>query len=249
MRTKDKHVDVAPLAIDTVAEDIFGLNLRGLRSIAMLWRNPKLYFDAALHLDWRDKFTPSIRLWLFFFALLSFFKFWWVGSSDGMIEAYANGFANAGLPLPVGMTYRDVGREAVLLVFGLLPLFQITTTILLALCFPFWGEPTTAALRQRYLFAVIVPSSSLMPAFMTVMMFMPPQHLTLYGLGLAALTWIIDFLTGYRGAFRRVGRGGRIWRATLLSLCVVALNIATTLTAQLIGIILTTQKYGGSFLS
>lgn len=247
MSIDDKPVDVAPLAIDTVAEDIFGLNLRGLRSIGVLWRCPEAYFDAARHSDWRDSFTPSIRLWLFFFALLSFFKFWWVGSSEGMIEAYANGFANAELPLPVGMSYRDVGREAVLLVFGILPLFQITATLLLALSFPFWGEPTTAALRQRYLFAVIVPSSSLMPVFMTVMMFMPPQYLALFGLGLAALTWTIDFLTGYRGAFQRVGRGGRVWRAALLSLCVVAINIATTLIAQLIGIILTTQKYGGSF--
>jgi len=242
MSKRDRHIDPAPLRIDTIAEDIFGLNLRGLRSIGVLWRSPKLYFNAARHMDWRESFTPSI------FALLSFFKFWWVGSSDGMIEAYANGFAQAKLPLPVGMTYPEVGREAVLLVFGLLPLFQITTTILLALTFPFWGEPTTTALRQRYLFAVIVPSSSLMPVFMTVMMFVPPQHLTLYGLGLAALTWVIDFQTGYRGAFQMAGRGGRIWRAALLSLCVVALNIATTLTAQLIGIVLITQKYGGSFL-
>lgn len=248
MSIEDKHIDATLLPIDTVAEDIFGLNLRGLRSIGVLWRRPKLYFDAARHMDWCDRFTPSIRLWLFFFALLSFFKVWWVGSSDGMIEAYANGFAKAELSLPAGMTYRDVGREAVLLVFGLLPLFQIITTILLALSFPFWGEPTTAALRQRYLFAVIVPSSSLMPVFMTIMMFVPHQFLTIYGLGLAALTWIIDFQTGYRGAFQMSGRGGRIWRASLLSLCVVALNIATTLTAQLIGILLTTQKYGGSFL-
>ena len=248
MRKMDKHIDLADLPMDVFAEDLFGLNLRGLRSIGVLWRNPKLYFNAARHVDWRESFTPSIRLWLFFFALLSFFKFWWVGSSDGMIEAYANGFAQAELPLPVGMTYHEVGREAVLLVFGMLPLFQITATILLALTFPFWGEPTTSALRQRYLFAVIVPSSSLMPVFMTVMMFVPPQYLTFYGLGLAALTWVIDFQTGYRGAFQTAGRGGRIWRAALLSLCVVALNIATTLAAQLIGIVLTTQKYGGSFL-
>ena len=129
MNIENKPDDPAPLRIDTVAEDIFGLNLRGLRSIGVLWRSPKLYFDSARHMNWRDSFTPSIRLWLFFFALLSFFKFWWVGSSDGMIEAYANGFAQAELPLPVGMTYTEVGREAVLLVFGLLPLFQITVTI------------------------------------------------------------------------------------------------------------------------
>jgi len=237
-----------PLPIDALAEDLLGLNLRGLRSIAVLWRRPRVYFDAARQIDWGDKFTPSIRLWLFFFALLSFFKVWWLGSGEGMIQAYADGFSGAQLPLPAGMTYRDIGREAVLLIFGLLPLFQITATVILALCFPFWGEPTTAALRQRYLFAVIVPSASLMPIFMTVMMFVPPQSLAVYGLALAGLTFLIDFQSGYRGGFQTVSHPGRVWRAALLSLCVVSVNIVTTLLAQIIGVILITQKYGGSFI-
>lgn len=248
MDEKKSPAPAAPIPIDAVSEDLFGINLRGLRSIVMLWRDPKVYFGAARQSNWGDKFTPSIRLWLFFFALLSFFKVWWVGSSDGMIQAYADGFSNAALPLPPGMTYWDVGRESVLVVFGLLPLFQITATILFALGFKAWGEPTTAALRQRYLFAVIVPSASLMPVFMTVMMFLPPHWLTAYGLLLAGLTWLIDFQTGYRGGFQAVGRIGRVWRAAFVSFCVVSINIAMTLLAQLVGVVITTYKYGGAFL-
>ena len=87
-----------------------------------------------------------------------------------------------------------------------------------------------------------------MPIFMTVMMFVPPQSLAIYGLALAGLTFLIDFQSGYRGAFQTVTRAGRIWRAALLSLCVVTLNIATTLIAQLVGVILISQKYGGTFI-
>jgi len=84
-----------PLSMESVVEDLFGLNLRGLRSIAKLWVRPRDYFTAAKAVNWNDTFTPSIRLWLFFFALFSAFKFLWVGNGEGMIEAFANGFTDA----------------------------------------------------------------------------------------------------------------------------------------------------------
>jgi len=60
MSKRDMHIDPVPLRIDTVAEDIFALNLRGLRSIGVLWRSPKLYFDAARHVDWRESFVAPV---------------------------------------------------------------------------------------------------------------------------------------------------------------------------------------------
>lgn len=235
---------IAPLSIESVAEDLFGLNLRGLHSIAKLWTRPRDYFMAATAANWNDKFTPSIRLWLFFFALFSAFKFLWVGSGEGMIDAFANGFSDARIQLPEGQSYRDIGKEAVLLIFGLLPFLQIIGTIIIALIYPVWGERTTVALRQRYFFGVIVPSASLTPIFMTIMMFIPGSFLTAYGLMLALITFIVDFQTGYRGAFLNVSGIKRAWRAGLLSLTVVSFNVVVTIIAQLVGIIYIGQKYG-----
>jgi hypothetical protein len=143
----DTDRQIAPLTIESVVEDLFGLNLRGLRSIAKLWTRPRDYFMAAKVANWNDRFTPSIRLWLFFFALFSAFKFLWVGSGEGMIEAFANGFSEARIQVPEGQSYRDIGKEAVLLIFGLLPFLQIIGTIIIAFIYPFWGERTTIALR------------------------------------------------------------------------------------------------------
>lgn len=231
------------LSLDAVAEDLFGLNVRGLRSVSALWVRPKDYFSAAKTTDWMGKFTPSIRLWLSFFAIYSAVKLWWIRGNDGLIQAFTEGFARAGLVLPDGVTYQDVATDTVVWIFSVIPVLQIIAMIGLSLIFPFWGEKTTIALRQRYLFGVIVPSASLMPVFMTVMLFIPSGYLSAYGVALALVTFSVDFLTGYRGAFSNKSRWQKAWRAGLLAAIVVGLNVATSIGAQIAGIVLTSQKY------
>jgi len=242
-----KHA--SDLSMDSMAEDLFGLNIRGLFSILTLWRRPQQYFDAARTEDWDNRFTPSIRLWLSFFALFSALKLWWIGSNEGMINAFASGFAQAGLMLPDNITYREVGREAVLLSFSLVSILQITTMVVLSLVYSAWGERTTLALRQRYLFAVMIPSASVMPVLLTVMLFVPQHQLTAYGIFLALVAFAIDFQTGWRGGFSGVSGIGRAWRAALLALVVVVLNTATAIIAQIVGIVFVSQKYGVSLPS
>ncbi len=246
MSANAKESSLAPLSLDALSEDLFGLSFRALRSVKTLWVSPRRYFEAAKTLDWAGVYTPSIRLWLSFFALFSALKFWWLGGNDGMITAYSDGFAQAAVALPEGMTYRDIGKEAVLWVFGLIPILQIFCMVALSLAFPFWGERTTIALRQRYFFSVIVPSASLMPVFMTLMMIVPSQGLSFYGIVLAVLTLLVDFQTGLRGGFATVSGFQRVWRAGLLALIVVILNVTTSIIAQIAGIIVIGQRYGVS---
>lgn len=232
------------LSLDSIAEDLFGLNIRGIQSILAIWWRPREYFAAARDSDWQEKYTPSIRLWLSFFALLSVLKFWWFGTNAGMVGAFAAGFENAGLILPDGISYQDIGAEAVLWVFGWVPIVQIISMFMLALIYNAWGERTTLALRQRYLFAVIIPSTSVMPILMTMMLAVPAHMMTAYGILLAAIAFLIDFQTGYRGGFTNVSRTGRAWRAGLLALIVVSINTLTAIVIQITGILLIGQKYG-----
>lgn len=232
------------LSLDSIAEDLFGLNLRGLQSILVAWRKPRDYFEAARTPDWNGKYTPSIRLWLSFFALFSALKFWWFGTNAGMVGAFATGFEDAGLVLPDGLTYQDVGAEAVLWVFGWVPILQIVSMVLLAMVYNAWGERTTLALRQRFLFAVMIPGASLMPVFLTIMLFVPTSMITVYGVFLAIAAFSIDFQAGYRGGFSNVSKTGRAWRAGVLALTLVTINTLTTIAAQIAGIIVIGQKYG-----
>ena len=234
----------ADLSMDSIAEDLFGLNIRGLRSIAAAWTKPRHYFAAARVPDWQDKYTPSIRLWLSFFALFSALKFWWFGTNEGMIGAFATGFSEAGLQLPDGVSYEDIGAETVLWVFGWIPVIQIVSMLLLSVIYTAWGERTTLALRQRNLFIVMIPSASVMPVFLTGMLMVPQSMISVYGVFLALAAFLIDFQAGYRGAFSNVSRAGRLWRAGLLALLLVSINTATAILAQIAGIVLTAQKYG-----
>lgn len=227
-----------------MAEDLFGLNIRGLKSIYVAWTRPRAYFASARTPEWSDRYTPSIRLWLSFFALFSALKFWWLGSNEGMIGAFATGFANAGLSLPEGMTYEDVGTEAVLWIFGWIPILQIVSMFLLSLIYAVWGERTTVALRQRYLFIILIPSASVMPLFLSIMLLVPQNMMSAYGVFLAAVAFIIDFQTGYRGGFSGISRMGRAWRAGLLAFILVTTNTVTAVAAQIVGILIISQKYG-----
>lgn len=244
MKKRKSQRDPSDLSLDAITEDLFGLNIRGLHSIQTAWRRPREYFAAARTPNWQDKYTPSIRLWLSFFALFSALKFWWFGANEGMIGAFATGFANAGLQLPDGVTYQDVGAETVLWVFGWVPALQIVSMVLLALVYTAWGERTSLALRQRYLFAVMIPSASMMPIFLTGMFFVPQNYISAYGILLALATLLIDFQAGYRGAFSNVSSSGRFWRAGMLALILVTINTTTAILAQTAGIILAGQKYG-----
>lgn len=247
MSANAKESGLTTLSIDALSEDLFGLSFRALRSVKTLWVAPRRYFEAARTLDWAGAYTPSIRLWLSFFALFSALKFWWLGGNDGMIAAYSAGFEQAAVLLPEGMSYRDIGKEAVLWVFGLIPILQIVCMVVLSLLYPFWGERTTIALRQRYFFSVIVPSASLTPVFMTLMMVVPSQGLSVYGIAIAVLSLLVDFQTGLRGGFANVSGFQRVWRAGLLALIVVILNVTMSLIAQIAGIIVIGQRYGVSF--
>lgn len=232
------------LSLDSITEDLFGLNIRGVQSIIAAWKKPGNYFAAARLPDWKDKYTPSIRLWLSFFALFSALKYWWLGANAGMVGAFAAGFENAGLNLPDGITYQDLGAEAVLWVFGWVPILQIISMVLLACVYNAWGERTTLALRQRYLFTVMIPSASLMPILLSVMLLVPPGMMTAYGIFLAAAAFLVDFQAGYRGGFSKVSKRGRAWRAGLLALVLVTINTLTSIATQIVGIILISQKYG-----
>ena len=241
--TKPEH---AALRLDAITEDIFGINLKGATSILTLWVSPLRYVDAARHADWQGRYTPAIRLWLFFFALFSAFKVGWLSRSVGLVEAWATGFSDANVPLPPGTGHEDIAREAMLLLFTLLPVLQIIATFAVALVYPYWGQPTTAALRQRLFFATIVPSASLMPVVLSVMVMVPSHALTAYAMGLAVLTFGVDVATGYRGAFAALSRWSRLWRSALLAFVIVGINVLLSILTQIAVIVWINVKYGGS---
>lgn len=232
------------IGIDDLAEDIFGLNVRGIRSIGTIWINPAAYFLAAREKDWRTEFTPSIRLWLSLIALTSLLQFIWIGSDTPLVSAYSDGFRNAGILPAQGMSYDDLGQQAALWIYAIAPVTQLVLFLCILAFFPFWGEKRPYGLKVRSLFAVMIPSASLLALFLPAMALVPATHLTAFGLLVGAVTFGLDAVTGYRGAFSARTGFAKAWRAGLLAFMILVLNIFANVGAQIVGIVAVSFQYG-----
>ena len=70
--------------LDSFIEDAFGLNIRGLKTLWHLIIAPKRVLESARVTDWRERYTPTLRLTfsvITVFMLLSFFGLQKMGPS------------------------------------------------------------------------------------------------------------------------------------------------------------------------
>lgn len=232
------------IGLDDLAGDIFSLNIRGLRTIAVLWRDPRAYFDAASDPDWKNRYTPSVRLWLSMIALASLLQFLWLGSDTPLVAAFAQGFRDAGVELQDGMTYESIGETAAIWIFAAFPIVQLLTFLFILPLFRLWGRDTTYSLRVRYGFAMMTPSASVMLLLLPSMALLSPEQVTLFGIGIGILAWLIDAVTMYRGISPGQTQPGRLLRAGLLAAIILTLNVVTNVATQIAGIILISLRYG-----
>ena len=70
--------------------DIFGINIKGLKSAWTLIRRPAEYFDAARLPDWGGEHWPSIRIWLGLTGILIALQFLWASESSEMTAMFQN---------------------------------------------------------------------------------------------------------------------------------------------------------------
>ena len=232
-----------PVGMDDFVEDVFGLNIRGLNSIITLFHQPAQYFAAAAQPDWKQKFTPSIRLWFSLFALWTLLQFVWFSEGSPFVEVYAEGLREANVALPEGHSYASLGEEVALWVYGLAPILLAFTLLLIGSLYRFWGQPMTVAASQRYLFGVAIPGSAAMIALMLMGAFAPAEYLRVFGYVSAVTVFMLDAVTGYRGAFKGL-TGGRRWlRTIVLAVTLFFANVVTNIVAQIGGIVIVAYKY------
>lgn len=238
---KAKQITVS---IDDLFGDLFGLNIKGMRSIIDLWVRPSDYAKAAEDPDWEERYTPSIRLWLSLAAAGSFLQFLWISENAPIARVFADGFANAGLQSSSAISLLELGREAAVWSYGLMPILQTIFLIILALLWGVWGQPTSAGLRVRYLLGIIIPSGSLMLLFLPVLAFLPPNSMTMVGLVLAVIAAAVDFQTAARGFMAAETRAGRLLRSLAIATMLFMLNVGVSILVQVAGVIIVAYKYG-----
>ena len=230
------------LGLDSVLEDLFGLNIRALKSIGMLFRHPARYFDAARDREWLSRFTPSIRIWLGLYAVLAAMRFIYGGETSPMVEqmvAQLEGDA-AFADEEFTLDYRQFAVDMYKWLFVLLPFVFLPTYAVVAFLFrSFPGQPGYV-LRLRYVFATVIPSTTLIVVTTPALLLpLTTQQMLIMSITIFPLIFLFDYFTAYRGALseRKTGRAGvSLGLTVLLFTAYLFATVAASLPAMLIAL-------------
>lgn len=212
------------LGFDELLLDIFGLNIRGLRTVGATIATPRRYFDAARDGDWHGRYTPSIRVWFSIITVMMLLRFIWAGDGSAIMngtiaqfEAMQLTFADDHSAESAARVY--VGMQSVATPFVMLALYT-----LLAMAYPFWGPGVSLALRVRFGFATVIPSNALSLVLTFPLGFVSDRLFVLLIAGTLAGALILDTLTATRGAFADRDFGDGLARG--LGFAILVLGIA-----------------------
>lgn len=248
------------IGIDNFLDDLFGMNIKGLKTIWVLLISPAKYFKAAKTPAWLDLYTPSFRVWFGITALSAGMKFLWAGEKAPMRELYADQMqmivnqaiskAEAtGRSLDVASFDAGASADYLLkLMFLITPFVTIFLVALLAVVYRAWGEKLSYIVRLRNCFAIIITGSAFgfVTAFLTLIV---PQSIFMQ------ITWLmlfimfgLYFVTAYRGAYRHLETGQRIGYSVaitaLMAFIVMLSSFIAIIAAMILTVINTMPKMG-----
>jgi len=231
--SKDNISDEPDLKIglEEFLEDVFGLNIRSAKTILAMFKTPAIYFQAAKTKDWQQRFTPSLRLWLGLMTVSVALQFFWARPDGSLMQMLKQG-------LEVGFNYGvkarggsevdftgfdfDTAMTAVMKLNSLIyPFIFVTIMSLLAFTYRAWGQTLTYVVRQRYIFAVIVPATVFGLASTILMTFASAEVYKVIGIIQFFVIAALYFITAYRGPYAHMDGGEKTGRSIFLSICIL----------------------------
>lgn len=238
------------IGFDSLLEDLFGLNIKGLKTIWTLMVSPAKYFQAAKTREWMDKYTPSFRVWFGIVAITAAFRFVYAGKDSAMLTLYTEQMRQMKAAIiegrmkgggePADLSHVDPEASAMVLLkwtFILSPFLTIFFMSLLAFVYRAWGEKLSYVVRLRYIFAVIITGTVLgfFAAFLTLFvsgtLFITINNVLIFVIGL------LYFLTAFFGPYAHYDPGERFaFSLVLAGLCFTAMMLAIFLSIILASI-------------
>jgi hypothetical protein len=220
-----------PAGWDSLANDLFGLNIRGLRTMGALFTNPVKVFDAARLADWADRYTPTIRLALSLIAVTVFLRFIWASEGSPLLQITAENLSELGA-VPEGRTATEFTMDYLNAVLVTYPFTYVGLHVLMSLCVQIWGKGTPAPVRIRLYFATLVPALVMGVVLTGLFAVLDPELMlavTSFGFLLYTTFYFITVMRVLTGS--RVGRG---WRAGLLAFLITVADLLSTLISSLL---------------
>jgi len=229
---------------DNFLEDLFGLNIMGLKTIWVSFYNPKKYYAAAHTSDWQGKYTPSFRLFFTLLALVFLMQFFWGGANSPLIASYAQQMEARSIILPDGLSYKQASLTFAIWYNGFVPPFTIAFYLILGSVYSVWGRRMNFVERQRYLFITMIPNMFITFFLFLLLAFVPSEKVLWWGLWVfPTILFLVSALTVFRGAFISMTVSAKLWRAMLLAFLIVVVGQLVSLAAQFSAIEVIKMKY------
>ena len=242
--------DVKSIGFDNLVEDVFGLNIKGLKTIWTLFRRPAKYFTAAKTAEWENEYTPSFRVWFGIMAITTGLQFIWGSKTSPFYktfleqiaafpEQFKRGYSHGGRHDTSHITYDAFDADAMTQVFlkwyfVFTPFMIIAWFALLAFIFRAWGEKLTYVVRIRYIFASIVTGSFIGLMWTLGTITVPQSHFMFVNL-MGMLIMIGAFIyTIYCGAFADIETGERIGRTIFTTFIIIIFYMIAIITASIL---------------
>jgi len=225
------------LGRDDLLEDLFGLNVRGLKSIGDSVVRPRRYFAAARVADWQGTYTPSARLVFSILTLLGFFSFFWAGEDSWFVREFIQGIATAdaenGEPF---LENPSVATDLLAVYAGSLPFTYLFAHGLASMIVRVWGRGAGLVARLRLHMVGIVPSMTLTLFSSLAMPLLSDEHMRRYAFASLSVVFLLDLATVLRGGVVGKTLPTRLVKsATFATASMTATMLASLISGLLLG--------------
>lgn len=216
---------------DSLIEDLFGLNVRGLKTVGQLFISPRQVFESARVPDWRRKYTPTIRLTFSIITVFMLLSFFWAAEDGMMYQALYAQFTEiaATSPDPVApeQIRRDIGTAFAAYSF-FYPLIYMLLHGLVGSVLLVWGKGTGWVTRLRLYFGLLTVGMTVALISTLATPFLQAEMLvafTFFGMAISILAY---WLTYARGMWGTASALGVLTRATCLALLITCVDIVVS---------------------
>ena len=206
--------------LDALVSDLFGLNVRGAKTLAHLVIKPAQVFASARVNDWQGRYTPTVRLAFSILTVFSLLSFFWAAEDGVLYQTLRDVFSTAFEGQPDTPPVEPFISAMFAGYNFIYPFTYMLVHSVVASCVFVWGKGTPWVTRVRLYFgiasigiAISVLSIAIMPFIGTNIMWV----WTVSGLAAGFLAYIIIYA---RGMGNRYSTWGLFGRAMLLAIIV-----------------------------
>ena len=218
---------------DSLLADLFGLNIRGAKTLRDLLIRPKQVFNSARVLDWRSQYTPTMRLAFSILTVFSLLSFFWTSENSILYQSLLAQLSQTLAEDPDAPALRQRVNSTFAAYNFIYPFTYMLIHSLIGAMLFIWGKGTSWVARIRLYFGVISIGIALAVASVTVMPFVSLDYFWLYTVVLFIINILAYAITYARGVHGQFSMMSMAIRAPSIA---VVVSIADFIVATIAGI-------------